>query len=263
MATFTVSGYTAEEVEKAKEEWDSRDRPTERAGAYRNEFEESHCLAKIPRQPDDYDGPPRYCMSTNLWHNSGRCKHHGGAGGRDGDELDKLAAMKHGMNATREHLIEDFSEKDEALYDFIVDGYAESYDIDAEGDPAAAYDLHRLAAEIVRAERGRGYLLKEGEVREKKVRDDGGRIVVDKNGEVVTEKSEHYLAQMMHRQDKKITDLEKELGVTRKEQLRQDNSDTAVEAFKNFAEVGKTILDRESRDFDGEEEPWQGDNAAE
>lgn len=267
MASFEVTGATSEEVEKARQDWNERDRPTRGPGPGRRDFDDAHCLAKIPRQPDDYDGPTRYCMSDNTEQmgSSWRCKHHGGAGNVNLDNLDKphLAAMKHGMNATREHLVDDFDDKDEALYDFIVDNYVEAYDIDIESDPSAAYDLHRLAAEIVRAERGRGFLLDEGEVNETPVRNEEGRVVVDDNGEVVTEKSEHYLAKMMHRQDKKISNLESELGVSRKERLKHDQADNAVEAFKNFAEVGQTILDRESRNFDGDEEPWKEDDGAE
>lgn len=261
MAKSQVTGYTAEEVEKARREWNENDKPTVGKGAGRADFEDAHCLAKIPNQPADYDGPPRYCMQRDTLTKYNICKFHGGAGLHESSDVGPLANMKHGMNATREHLVEDFDEKDQALYDFIVDSYADAYDINVEEEPAAAYDLHRLAAEIVRAERGRGFLIEEGEIHEKKVRGEDGRIVVDEHGEVVTEKSEHYLAQMMHRQDKKITDLEKELGVTRKEQLKQDQTNDAVEAFKNFADVGQTILGREERSFDGDEEPWNEDGA--
>lgn len=270
MALREVTGATAEEVEKRREKYERASEEHEASYRSRNkvrEFERDFCLAKIPRQPDDYTGPDRYCLSTETYQigDSWRCKHHGGQGEMHEENLlePHLAPMKHGMIATREHLIDDFDDKDEALYDFIVDSYVDAYDIDIEGDPSAAYDLHRLAAEIVRAERGRGFLLSEGEVNETPVRNDEGRVVVDEDGEVVTEKSEHYLAKMMHRQDKKITNLEKELGVSRKERKKHDQADNAVEAFKNFAEVGQTILDRESRGFDGEEEPWNDEDGTE
>jgi len=260
MASKGVSGWTEEEVQERKEEYEAATKRWPAHNKGRPCFEDAYCLAKIPHQPDDYDGPTRYCMNTRVKElgDSYRCKYHGGNSNIDElHPVSETAAITHGMHATREHLVEDFDEKDEALYDHIVDSYADAYDIDPESDPSAAYDLHRLAAEIVRAERGRGFMLDEGEVKEQTVRDEKGRVVVDKDGEVVTEKSEHYLAQMMHRQDKKISDLEKELRVSRRERMKGDNADEAIEGFKAFAEVGKTILDRESQEFDGEEEPWE------
>lgn len=256
MAKQEITGATKSELADLRESY-SGEAP----------FEEAYCLAKIPRQPDDYSGPPRYCQKRDVSKvgSNHLCKFHGGDRTDDFEDvlenLDKLAPMKHGMEATREHLIEDFDDKDTALYDWIIDSYPEAYDIDIKDDPAAVYDLHRLAAEIVRAERGRGYLLREGEVKEDPVRTEEGQVVIDENGDVVTEKSEHYLAQMMYRQDNKITKLEKELGISRKEQLKQDKSDDAVEAItKGFSELGAAFLQREDTDYDPEDEPWEEDN---
>lgn len=255
MSSETVTGWTKSKIERERADWNKRhpDRP----------FKENHCLAEIPRQPPDYDGPVRYCALqkwlTELKDGTTRCKFHSGNPQNDGnpEKLEPLAAMKHGMKATRAHLVEDFDEKDQALYDWIMDEWPEAYGIDFETDPQARYDFHRLAAEVVRAERGRGFILQEGEVHEQdRYSDDGALIVSNETGEVVTEKSEHYLAQMLHRQDKKITDLEKELGLTRKERLRQDSKDDAVEAMKNFMELGSSFLDRESNDYDPDDEPW-------
>jgi hypothetical protein len=178
------------------------------------------------------------------------------------ENFEKLANMKHGLFADDDHLREDFDDKDEAIYDWIVKQYKEAYDIKPRENPAAAYDLHRLATEIVRAERGRGYLIREGEVYEREVTDENGRVVVDDNGQVVTEKSEHYLAQMMHRQDKKISDIQKELAVTRREQKRQESTEDAVDALKNFAELGSKFLDRDNTEYDPDDEPWSEDDDA-
>lgn len=256
MGKQEVAGRTAEEIARRKEDY-SGDKP----------YEHTRCLAKIPRQPPDYDGPPRFCQKREVSKVGSNylCRFHGGARTDDFedvlDNLDTLANMKHGMKATREHLIEDFDDKDTALYDWIVESYPDAYDIDVEEDPSAAYDLHRLAAEIVRAERGRGFLLKEGEVKEDPVRTEEGQVVIDEHGEVVTEKSEHYLAQMMYRQDNKITKLEKELGITRKEQLRQDSSDDAVEALtKGFSELGRAFLQRDETAYDPDDTPWEEDD---
>lgn len=258
MATESVSGITREELEELREEYEQRIEQSPYTAEQAPDFDEKYCLAHIARQPDDYDGPPRYCSSQDVISagSAWLCKHHGGA--TDVDENHSLAekgydgsdSMKHGMFATRENLIADFDEKDEALYNWVLREYPNAYDIDLDSDPSTQYDLHRLAVEIVRAERGRGWLIEEGEVNEKNVRDENGRVIVDDNGDIVTEKSEHYLAQMLHRQDKKITQLEKELGITRKEQRRHDQTDDAVDAIKSFANVGADLLAREQEDFD-------------
>lgn len=257
MATQEVSGATQEEVDEKRANFDGTE----------DEWQQKYCLAKIPHQPEDYDGPPRYCQNTdtNKLGSNYLCKFHGGAREDDFEDiiennLTPLGNMKHGMKATLKNLVKDFDEKDKALYNWITESYPEAYDIDLEQDPASAYDLHRLAAEIVRAERGRGYLIREGEVKEEPVRNEEGRVVVDEHGEMVTEKSSHYLAQMMKDQDNKITKLEKELGITRKEQLRQDQSNEAVEALtKGFTELGAAFLQRDEKDYDPDDEPWDDD----
>lgn len=257
MAKREITGATEAEIAAKRKSFEGSE----------EEWQQKYCLSKIPRQPEDYDGPPRFCQNTDT-HKLGsnyRCKYHGGGREDDFEEdtkrLTPLGNMKHGMKATRENLIADFDEKDEALYDWIMETYPEAYDIDFEEDPSSMYDLHRLAAEIVRAERGRGYLIREGEVKEDPVRNDEGRVVIDEDGEVVTEKSSHYLAQMMKDQDNKITKLEKELGITRKEQMRQDTSDDAVEALtKGFTELGAAFLQRDEKDYDPDETPWEEDD---
>lgn len=252
MGSIEVAGATREELESMRQSW--------QGGQDDLPFDRAHCLCPINKQPDDYDGPQRYCKNMNFINETPggktRCRYHGG---RQGDNLESSAAITHGMHATREHLIEDFDEKDQALYDWILDTWPDAYNIDFDKDPQAEYDFHRLAAEVVRAERGRGHLIREGEITEKEIYGDEG-VIIDADGEVVTEKSEHYLAQMLHRQDKKISDLEKELGITRKERLRQSNQDDAVEAFKNFAELGGAFLDKDDNDYDPDAEPWSEDS---
>jgi len=258
MASNEVTGWLQHEIAERKA---NRDKETP--------FEETFCLAKIPHQPDDYDGPPRYCMNprTKQVGSSHRCKHHGGngydAGSRlDDDYLENHVHMKSGMKATVENLKEDFDEKDEALYNWIVEAYPEKYDIDLEANPGLMYDLHRLAAEIVRAERGRGQLMEEGEVRENEVTDEEGRVVTDPNtGEVITKKSKHYLADMMARQDSKITKLEKELGITRKEQRKHDQTEDAIGTMKDFMDIGSAFIDRDGQEYNPDEQPWEDDNS--
>lgn len=257
MAKTKVTGILESELPERRETYEKRRR---RRGDLdsRPPFEDRFCLWKIPKQPDDYDGPDRYCMGIGTHDQGSRtvCKVHyrdNFGGNPETLEDPRTAAIKHGMKAKLDNLRRDFDEKDEALYDWIVDSYAENYDIDVENDPAAAYDLHRLAAEIVRAERGRGFLLREGEVHEKDRYSDEGVLVRDEQGEVVTEKSEHYLAGMMHRQDKKLTDLHRELLVSRKERSKQESVDQAVDAFKDFASLGDTLINREENEYDPDE----------
>jgi len=258
MSKQSVSGKTKREIREMRSSFNARILNPER------NFEEERCLAKIPRQPEDYDGPPRYCIAKDLYKVGDKyiCEHHGGKGHGNPENMEKLANMKHGMEALRKHLVEDFTEKDRALYDWIVDSYSDAYDIDTASDPSSAYDLHVIAAEIVRAERGRGFLIEEGEVNEKKVKDEDGRVVVDESGELVTEKSEHYLVSMINTQDKKITKLEKELGVTRKERKRAGSRDDAVESITQLADLGQAFINRDEREHDPENPPWEGDTNA-
>jgi hypothetical protein len=254
MATGEVTGKTAEEVAEMREQYAGEEK-------WGHPFEDHYCLVEIPHQPDDYDGPPRYCAKyQTLSEQNGTmvCKFHGGSGTLT--DPDDAPAMTHGMNATREHLVEDFDEKDQALYDWIVEAYPEKYDLNLEENPSLTYDLHRLAAEIVRAERGRGFLIQEGEVNETPVRNEEGRVVTDEAGEVVTEKSEHYLSQMMNRQDKKITKLEKELGITRKEQLKQDSADDVVDVMKGFEKIGASLINRDEKEYDPQNQPWKSED---
>jgi len=245
MARESITGITPEEVKAKRYEFDVEE-------DHNPSFDEAYCLCEIPHQPDNYDGPPRFCYSAATGKVGGvtRCKHHGRHA--DTSNLDKLAAMTHGLTALRKHIRQTFDKKDAALYDWVVNKYPAAYDLNIEESPADAYDIHRLAVEIVRAERGRGHILSEGEIHEEeKVGEQG--VVIDDNGEIVTEKSSHYMARMLKDQDSKITQLQKELGITRKERQRAQNADDAVEAVQNFAELGSTFIDRDGNDYDPDE----------
>lgn len=246
MAQYSVTGKTADEIEELRHRYEVEE-------DHYVDFTEAYCLCPIEKQPDDYDGPPRFCSmadTSEVGDGLYRCRYHGGSA--DTSNLDKLAAMTHGLHALRKHIRETFDEKDAAVYDWIINKYPAAYDINIEESPADAYDLHRLAVEIVRAERGRGHILTEGEIHEEEKVGENG-IVIDENGEVVTEKSSHYLARMLKDQDNKITKLQKELGISRKERQRAENADDAVEAVKNFAELGSAFLDRDDNEYDPDE----------
>lgn len=250
MSSDQVTGRTEEELEEMREQYD-KEKP----------FDVQYCLAPIPRQPDSYDGPQRYCINREVMEvgSTYKCKHHGGH--LDTDNLVDAppdSQFKHGLYATRKWLMRNFDEKDEALYNWIVKSYPESYDINIEEDPVAAYDVHRVAVEIVRAEKGRGYILDEGEVQEKDRYTDDGQIVIDEHGEVVTEKSAHYLADVLHKQDNKVTKLHKALGITREQRLRREKKDETVQALtEGFSKLGDAFLRRDDTDYDPSEEPWK------
>lgn len=265
MAKDDLNGRLQKTIDAMREEWEEHCEESKFPTEDLPDFEDKYCLAKIPRQPEEYTGPPRYCISRNVKKvgSAYRCKHHGGCvTPRPWNLTDgNVTNMKHGMHATVKNLMEDFDDKDEALYNWVVEEYPEAYDINIEEDPQSAYDLHRLAVEIVRAERGRGHLIEEGEVHEREIRDDEGKIVIDENGEIETEKSEHYLSGMLSRQDNKITKLEKELGISRKERLKRDTQDEAAETIaKGLGELGKAFIDKESKDYDPDEKPWKEDS---
>jgi hypothetical protein len=243
MAKKSVSGKTEDELDELRKEFENSPASEEKT------FEQAYCLAKIPRQPDDYDGPDRFCASTDLrrWD---LCKFHGGAGCGNAENLDPLANMKHGMYATEEHLVEDFDEKDRALYDWVLTTYPEAYDIDLIEDPSSHHALRNLAIEMVRAERGYGYLIREGEKVEKPVRNAEGELVVDGDGEVVTEDSEHYLAGMMNRQNNLLISIKKSLGITRKQRLEREETSEGTEAIETIAEIGAEVIDPDAKEYD-------------
>ena len=243
MAKKSISGKTKDELNGLREEFENNPASNEQT------FEEAYCLAKIPRQPEGYDGPDRYCASTDLrrWN---LCKFHGGAGCGNPENLDPLANMKHGMYATEENLVEDFDEKDQALYNWVLTTYPEAYDIDLTEDPSSHHALRNLAIEMVRAERGYGYLIREGEKIEKPVRNAEGELIVDRDGEVVTEDSEHYLAGMMNRQNNLLIKLKKSLGITRRQRLEREETKEGTEAIETIAEIGSEVIDPDSKEYD-------------
>ena len=234
MASKGVSGKTPEQISEQREEF------ADTSWADHYEFEDLYCLAKIPRQPDDYDGPDRYCFSRDLDADTKICKHHGGAG--DPSNLDPLASMTHGFHATRENLKADFSDADQELYEWILDRWPDAYDVDLSEDPLAEYEFHALAIEIVRAERAEGFLIEEGE--------DDVKKVFGPTGEVEYEKVPHYLADMLQRQRKLILKMEDNLGISRKKRLANETAKDATEAFKSFAEVGASLINDSDTEYD-------------
>lgn len=216
MASKGVTGKTEKELAEMRADFGQRPR------SEHYEFEECYCLAKIPKQPEDYDGPARYCSSTNLKSN-GRCKNHGGCVEPRPEYLEKLANLKHGMYATDDHLRETMNEREEELYEWVL-SWPEAYNIDIEADPSAAHDFQTLATEIVREARGKDYILRNSEIREKGVYlPDGTRVE--------TEELPNTLNEAMASQVRLIQKIKDSLGITRKHQAKHQQAKNASEVM--------------------------------
>jgi len=163
--------------------------------------------------------------------------------------------MKHGMYALDEHLKEEFSEKDQALYNWVTETFPQAYDISVEEDvdPASQYDIHQLALEIVRAERGEAYVLEEGEVTEQERYTDDGELIINEEGEVETEKSQHYLTNMVRKQRNQIMQIEKHLGISRNQRLRRDDAESDREIMEGLADSLGGLIGDSDQEYNPEE----------
>ena len=248
MATAQVTGRTEAGLDDLRAEFNE----TKRADLY--DFEDCFCLAKIPRQPEDYDGPDRYCVSRNVKKN-GRCKFHGGAGHGNPEKLDKYANLKHGMNATRQAILDTMTREGNEwqveLYEWVTEEWPTAYDIDLSEDPNAEYEFHALALEIVRAERAEGWIFKEGEK--------GQKRVFAPTGEMYYDDVPHYLADMIQRQRKLIMSMEDNLGISRKKRMQNEQAQDATDVMKSFAEVGASLISDTDAGYDPDE--WDPDDS--
>lgn len=239
MATRSVSGKTEDELADMRAEFQTKNRSDH------YDFEECFCLAKIPKQPEDYDGPVRYCSSTNLKKN-GRCKYHGGATKPRPENLDKYGNMKHGMRATRKALLDTMDREGNEwqvdLYEWVSEEWPEAYGIDLDEDPNAEYEFHALALEIVRAERAEGWVFKEGEK--------GSKKIFGPDGSVHYEDVPHYLSDMLQRQRKLVMRMEDNLGISRKKRMQNEQAQDATDVMKSFAEVGAALISDTDREYD-------------
>lgn len=232
MSSVEVSGKTAEELAEMRYNHDH---------AYLD-FEEWYCLSKIGKQPDDYDGPQRYCSQHTVRHN--RCRFHGGTNDGNPETLDKLGNMKHGMYATDEHLRETMDKREEELYDWVL-SWPEYYDIPLEQDPSAAHDFQMLATEIVREARGKDYILRNSEIQEQGVYTPDGDLLE-------WETKPNALSEQMASQVRLIQKIKDSLGITQKRQAKQENEQNSVDVMDSMASaMGELVAsDDEEQDFD-------------
>lgn len=222
------------------------------------------CLAETS-QPDDYDGPTRYCTQTvvQLVDNpeseedfGPRCKYHGGIVSDEKREQDvpeefkefqnsKPSYIKHGLDTMDEHLRELMTDDEEEVYDFIM-SWAEAYGFDEEEDPAAYDMVRQLAIERVRSERSAKYILSESETDDKPVFDSQGNLVERQD-------ISNALSEGHQRQRKLIVKMMKELGITPKERSKMDLNDADQSASEALADVAEQALNSDAGEYDPSE----------
>lgn len=233
-------------------------------------FDVAYCLKSIPRQPDEYDGPQRYCRrraakkddddyegdGTDKAAYAVLCPPHGGDVEKQGhkykDKLDDPThAITHGAYANDENLKMDFTDEEQNLHDSIMENWPEIYDWPAESeDPARYRILRRVAVNEVRSIREEDYLDErtgEGEVYHEPVFDDQGV-------EVGTKDAENPLAREYRLLMSEVTNQMKELGLTPKEQQKMDTLESQADKDDALTEIASDALGD-----DGDYDPNQFD----
>ena len=234
MAQAEVTGGTVQDLAELKYEYKQSPKYIDTGVP----FETAYCLVTIGKQPEDYDGPTRYCTKRVARTDDGghaySCRFHG-ANTRESipeENLEKpgLAALTHGMYATDEHLKEAFTDSDQKLYDFIM-SWADAYGWPEKSEDPARYDLlEQLAVARVRAARSEKYVLETGEI-------EADEIFDSESGEIKEIEQENKLTEAIRLQRKLILDIMKELGLTPKEQNRMGAEESQANAAEQLAEV--------------------------
>lgn len=247
MASREITGGTPHEIAEMKVGY-------ENSPKYESEgtpFETAYCLTRIGKQPDDYDGKTRFCKNrvskTRDHKHNPSCNFHGGsnAAGMNNDNLDKLASIKHGMNATDEHLREVFTEQDEQLFDYVM-SWADTYGWPSrEEDPSRYDDLEAIALAKVRNARAHKYILDEGELKRQEIYDESGNLIEKDDA--------HALSEDVRLKRKLITDIKKELGITPKARSRMDTDEKEASAMEQLSDVASEAILGSSGTDDGPE----------
>jgi len=240
MAQQEVTGITTEEIAELREEF------LEKPEGDLYDLEDRYCLVKIPHQPEDYDGPDRYCpqrasdKTNDVW----RCRAHKGRGtSSPGEELQR-GNPKHHMYSTPDYLLEHLSEEEQEVYDEIM-SWAEKYGIDKEEDPAVYDDLQMLAVERVRSIKTGEYILKEGETRETPIYGEDGLEGYEDDTNAISEEHRRLIGL--------IQSLKKDLGLTRKEQMKADDRNIMAESADTTSEAMSELVSDEDKKFNVDE----------
>jgi hypothetical protein len=223
-------------------------------------FEVAYCLVEIGKQPEEYDGPQRYCMKrvNKIDDYDGHkydeeafghcCRFHGGVK-QTGDvsHLDNplTAAIKHGHHAEDEHLIMDFTDDEQELYDSIMNDWPEIYNWpDRSEDPARYRILRRVAVNEVRAIREEDYI-DNHEVHQEPVFDEQGVEVGHKDAE--NPLSREYRLLMSE-----VTNQMKELGLTPKERQKMDTLEAREDKDSALTDIAGDAIGGDG-DYDPEQ----------
>jgi hypothetical protein len=250
MAKREITGWTKEDYLQYKHK--------EHPDDHEWDFEEFYCLNEIICQPEEYDGPTRYCKKyTKPKDGEGRytsCNVHITVTGddrgiepiRENDAMPEEGnsrALTHGMYAEDENLKENWSEADEKIYDKVM-GWAEDFGFE-EGGPAHT-QLESLAMSKVRELRSEKYLNENGEVVE--------REAWNPETEQLEEWEEvHELADHLRLKKKTILSMMKELGLTPKAQSQIGESDAKADEANAVAELTSEAIDKENENYDPEQ----------
>jgi len=236
MAFGEVTGGTPQEIAEMEVEYENSPK-YEREGI---PFETSYCLTRIGKQPEEYDGQTRFCQRRVSRMDDGghasSCPFHGGQNhSADNDEnLEKLAAIKHGMYATEEHLESVFTEADQQLYDWVM-SWADTYGWPSrDEDPSRYDDLEAIALARVRNARANKYILDEGELKRQEI--------YDENGNLLEKDNPHALSEDVRLKRKLITDIKKELGITPKARSRMNTDEKEANAVEQLGEVASEAI---------------------
>lgn len=259
MAAGELTGATPDEVDAMEEEYHE-------SPQYRNHdipFETAYCLNPIARQPEEYDGPQRFCKrrvakkddedyegsDTDKAAFAVNCHSHGGdvekAGHQSKHHLDDpgTAAITHGAYADDEHLIMDFDDFEQDLYDEIMEDWPEIYNWpDRSEDPARYRILRRVAVNEVRALREEDYL-DNHEVHAEPVFDETGVEIGHKDAENPISREYRLLMS-------EVTNQMKELGLTPKERQKMDTLETEASANEAITEIAADAIGDSDEEYD-------------
>ena len=219
MARGEVTGATPDELEELREGF--RGTPVHESGV---PFDTAYCLSEIGKQPEDYDGPTRYCKrrAAKYEDDNGNeryapcCPFHGGRSNsaETNENLDKLANLSHGYYAMQEHLLEDLGDEEREAYNRIMERGAEE-GITPEEDFFAWESLQALALNIVTDRRLRQMLNEEGVTRTVNIFGDDGSLIDQ-------QEEEHHLIDISLKQRRLIEKLKENLALTRKHRDEMD-----------------------------------------
>lgn len=266
MAAGELTGATPDEVKSLQGEYYN----TPLYEDHGIPFEVAYCLTAIGKQPDEYDGPQRFCQRRASKRDdydghphdeaayAPSCPFHGGTNDAENhnDNLihPALAAIKHGVYAKDEHLMMDFDDDEQTLYDSIVEDWPKIYDWPSEDEDPARYRLLRIAARnIVREERASDYIDDEGEVYWRAEHDEAG-VEIDRNPE------ENPLSREYRLLWSEITNQLAELGLTPKAQQQMDKVESETNANDAIAEIAGDAIADSDQEYDPAqfEEPDDG-----